>query len=106
MIKIVGVRFRSAGKVYYFDPKDLQLRMGDHVIAETSKGLDYGIVSTCMKMVDEELVQQPLRALVRQTTPEDEERIEALKGKEKEALKVCREKAREHELDMKMVNAE
>ncbi len=106
MIKIVGVRFRSAGKVYYFDPKDLQLRMGDHVIAETSKGLDYGIVSTCMKMVDEELVQQPLRALVRKTTPEDEERIEALKGKEKEALKVCREKVREHELDMKMVNAE
>ena len=106
MIKIVGVRFRSAGKVYYFDPKDLQLRMGDHVIAETSKGLDFGIVSTCMKMVDEELVQQPLRALVRKTTPEDEERIEALKGKEKEALKVCREKVREHELDMKMVNAE
>jgi len=106
MIKIVGVRFRSAGKVYYFDPRDLQLRMGDHVIAETSKGLDYGIVSTCMKMVDEELVQQPLRALVRKTTPEDEERIEALKAKEKEALKVCREKVREHELDMKMVNAE
>ena len=76
------------------------------MIAETSKGLDYGIVSTCMKMVDEELVQQPLRALVRKTTPEDEERIEALKGKEKEALKVCREKVREHELDMKMVNAE
>ena len=75
MIKIVGVRFRSAGKIYYFDPKDLQLRTGDHVIAETSKGLDYGIISTCTKMVDEELVQQPLRALVRKTTPEDEERV-------------------------------
>ena len=65
MIKIVGVRFRSAGKVYYFDPKDLQLRMGDHVIAETSKGPEYGIISTCMKMVDEDLVQQPLRSLLR-----------------------------------------
>ena len=106
MIKIIGVRFRSAGKVYYFDPKDLQLRMGDHVIAETSKGQDYGIISTCMKMVDEELVQKPLRSLVRKATPEDEERIDALREKEKEALRVCREKVREHELDMKMVNAE
>ena len=106
MIKIVGVRFRSAGKVYYFDPKDLQLRTGDHVIAETSKGQDYGIISTCMKMVDEELVQQPLRAIVRKATEEDEEKIDALRVKEKEALRVCREKVREHELDMKMVNAE
>ena len=106
MIRIVGVRFRSAGKVYYFDPKDLQLRAGDTVIAETSKGQDYGVISTCTKMVDEELVQQPLRAIVRKTTPEDEERIAELRSKEKEALKVCREKVREHELEMKMVNAE
>ena len=106
MIRIVGVRFRSAGKVYYFDPRDLQLRAGETVIAETSKGLDYGIISTCTKMVDEELVQKPLRAIVRKTTPEDEEKITALRAKEKEALKVCREKVREHELDMKMVNAE
>ena len=75
MIKIVGVRFRSAGKVYYFDPKDLQLRMGDHVIAETSKGPEYGIISTCMKMVDEDLVQQPLRSLLRKASPEDEQKI-------------------------------
>ena len=106
MIKIVGVRFRSAGKVYYFDPRDLQLRTGDKVIAETSKGLDYGVISTCTKMVDEELVQQPLRAIVRKTTPEDEEKIEELRLKEKEALKVCREKVHEHELDMKVVGAE
>ena len=106
MIKIVGVRFRSAGKVYYFDPKDLELRMGDHVIAETSKGPEYGVISTCMKMVDEELVQQPLRALVRKATPEDEQRIDSLRIKEKEALRVCREKVHEHELEMKMVDAE
>ena len=106
MIKIVGVRFRSAGKVYYFDPKALELKVGDHVIAETSKGLEYGIVSTCMKMVDEELVQQPLRALNRKATQEDEEKIDALREKEKEALRVCREKVREHKLDMKMVDAE
>ncbi len=106
MIKIVGVRFRSAGKVYYFDPKDLQVRMGEHVIAETSKGLEYGVISTCTKMVDEELVQQPLRSLVRQATEEDEQKIEALRVKEKEALRVCREKVREHDLDMKMVDAE
>ena len=106
MIKIVGVRFRSAGKVYYFDPKDLQLRMGDHVIAETSKGPEYGIISTCMKMVDEDLVQQPLRSLLRKASPEDEQKIEMLRIKEREALRVCREKVREHELEMKMVDAE
>ena len=106
MIRIVGVRFRSAGKVYYFDPKDLQVRMGDHVIAETSKGPEYGIISTCMKMVDEELVQQPLRSLVRLATEEDEQRIDMLRVREKEALRVCREKVREHELEMKMVDAE
>ena len=106
MIKIVGVRFRSAGKVYYFDPKDLEVRMGDHVIAETSKGPEYGVISTNMKMVDEELVQQPLRSLVRRATPEDEERIDSLRVKEKEALRVCREKVHEHELEMKMVDAE
>ena len=70
MIRIVGVRFRSAGKVYYFDPNGLELKMGDHVIAETSKGLEYGIISTCMKMVDEKLVQQPLRSLNRKATAE------------------------------------
>ena len=106
MIKIIGVRFRSAGKAYYFDPKDLELRMGDHVIAETSKGLEYGVISTCMKMVDEELVQQPLRSLNRKATKEDEAWIEALRGKEREAMRVCREKVREHGLDMKMVDAE
>ncbi len=106
MIKIVGVRFRNAGKVYYFNPNDLQVRIGEHVIAETSKGLEYGTISTCTKMVDEELVLQPLRCLVRKATPEDEEKIVSLRSKEKEALKVCREKVREHELDMKMVDAE
>ena len=106
MIKIIGVRFRSAGKAYYFDPKDLELRMGDHVIAETSKGLEYGVISTCMKTVDEELVQQPLRSLNRKATKEDEAWIEALRGKEREAMRVCREKVREHGLDMKMVDAE
>ncbi len=106
MVKIVGVRFRSAGKVYYFNPKDLQVRIGEHVIAETSKGLEYGTISTCTKMVDEELVLQPLRSLVRKATEEDEEKIVSLRVKEKEALRVCREKVREHELEMKMVDAE
>ncbi len=106
MIKIVGVRFRNAGKVYYFNPNDLQVRIGEHVIAETSKGLEYGTISTCTKMVDEELVLQPLRSLVRKATEEDEEKMVSLRIKEKEALRVCREKVREHELDMKMVDAE
>ncbi len=106
MIKIVGVRFRNAGKVYYFDPRDLELKLGDHVIAETSKGPEYGTVSTRMKMVEDEQVSQPLRAVARKATAEDEEQVADLRAKEKEALRACREKVREHGLDMKMVDAE
>ncbi len=106
MIKIVGVRFRNAGKVYYFDPKDYALRVGDHVIVETSKGPEYGVITTGCKMVADDQVAQPLRAVVRIASEEDEALIAEIRQKEKEALKVCREKVREHELDMKMVGAE
>ena len=106
MIKIVGVRFRNAGKVYYFDPKEFALRIGDHVIVETSKGPEYGVITTGNKMVADDQVAQPLREVLRIATPEDEVQLAQIREKEKEALKVCREKAREHELDMKVVGAE
>lgn len=106
MIKIVGVRFRNAGKVYYFDPKDFALRVGDHVIVETSKGPEYGVITTGCKMVADDQVAQPLRDVLRIATEEDEEQMTGIREKEKEALKVCREKVREHELDMKVVGAE
>ena len=65
MIKIVGVRFRNAGKVYYFDPMEFTLRIGDHVIVETSKGPEYGVVSTGLKPVEDDQVSQPLRSVLR-----------------------------------------
>ena len=106
MIKIVGVRFRNAGKVYYFDPMEFTLRIGDHVIVETSKGPEYGAVSTGLKPVEDDQVSQPLRSVLRVATGEDEEKVKQMRVKEKEALKVCREKVRDHELDMKVVDAE
>ena len=106
MIKIVGVRFRNAGKVYYFDPKEFALRIGDHVIVETSKGPEYGVITTGNKMVADDQVAQPLREVLRIATQEDEVQLAQIREKEKEALKVCREKAREHELDMKLVDVE
>ena len=106
MIKIVGVRFRNAGKVYYFGPKEFTLRVGDHVIVETSKGPEYGVITTGCKMVADDQVAQPLRDVLRLATEEDEVQMAQIRVKEKEALKVCREKAREHELDMKVVGAE
>ena len=106
MIKIVGVRFRNAGKVYYFNPKDFTLRVGDHVIVETSKGPEYGVITTGCKMVADDQVAQPLRDVLRLASQEDEAQVAEIRVKEKEALKVCREKVHEHELDMKVVGAE
>ena len=106
MIKIVGVRFRNAGKVYYFGPKDFTLRVGDHVIVETSKGPEYGVITTGCKMVADDQVAQPLRDVLRIASEEDEAQMSEIRVKEKEALKVCREKVHEHELDMKVVGAE
>ena len=106
MIKIVGVRFRNAGKVYYFDPKEFSLRVGDHVIVETSRGPEYGVVTTGCKMVANDQVAQPLREVLRTASDEDEALLSEIRVKEKEALKVCREKVHEHELDMKVGGAE
>ncbi len=106
MIKIVGVRFRNAGKVYYFDPKEFSLSVGDHVIVETSKGPEFGVITTGSKMVADDQVSQPLREVVRIATREDEEQLAEIRGREKEALKICRDKVHVHELDMKVVDAE
>ena len=106
MIKIVGVRFRNAGKVYYFDPKEFTLSVGEHVIVETSKGPEFGVISTGCKMVADDQVAQPLRGVLRIASGEDEALLAEIRIKEKEALKVCRAKVREHELDMKVVGAE
>ncbi len=106
MVKIVGVRFRSAGKVYYFDPQEYTMTPGDHVIVETSRGVEYGTVTGGIQELSEEKVTQPLKPVLRMATPEDIEKVEQYRVREKEALKVCREKIRSHGLDMKLIDAE
>ncbi len=106
MIKIVGVRFRSAGKVYYFAPGDFNLDMGDHVIVETARGQEYGTVSGRIRDVADDMVTLPLREVVRRATEEDAEKVALYRQKEKEALGICRDKVHKHNLDMKLVDAE
>lgn len=106
MVKIIGVRFRNAGKVYYFDPKNYKVKSGDHVIVETVRGVEYGTVVGGIRNVDEKTVVQPLKAVMRMATPDDDARAKRNREKEKEALKICQEKIQKHGLDMKLIDAE
>ena len=106
MIKVIGVRFRKAGKVYYFDPLDFEIRQGSNVIVETARGVEYGFVVLAPKEVEEDKVIQPLKPVIRPATPEDDEIERANKEKEKEAFKICLEKIRKHELEMKLIDCE
>lgn len=106
MAKVIGVRFRSAGKVYYFAPEDLDISQGDHVVVETARGVEYGYVVLGVKEVDDDKIIQPLKPVMRVATPEDDEKAEKNREKEKEAFKICLEKIRKHELEMKLIDAE
>ena len=106
MIKVIGVRFRTAGKIYFFDPVQFDVKRGDHVIVETARGVEYGTVVCDPKEVEEEQVVQPLKAVLRVATAKDDEQEKSNKEKEREAFKICLEKIRKHELDMKLIDAE
>jgi cell fate regulator YaaT (PSP1 superfamily) len=106
MTKIVGVRFRTAGKIYYFGPKNYDLKRGDKVIVETARGVELGTVSMPPKDVPNEDVVQPLKEVQRVATEEDLKRVEKNREKEKEAMKICQEKIQKHKLEMKLVDAE
>lgn len=106
MIKVIGVRFRHVGKIYYFDPKDYPVCEGDHVIVETARGVEYGFVVLGPREVSEEKVIQPLKSVIRVSTPKDDAREENNRKKEKEAFQICLKKIREHNLDMKLIEAE
>ena len=106
MTKIVGIRFRTAGKIYYFDPADFDLDMAMHVIVETARGIEFGTVVTGPKEVKDEEVMQPLKSVIRIATEEDKRAEEKNREKEKEAFEICLEKIRKHNLDMKLINAE
>ena len=106
MTKVIGVRFRKAGKVYYFSPGDQIIKNGQHVIVETARGVEYGYVVLGTHEVDDKKVVQPLKPVIRMATDEDEAIEQKNKEKEKEAFKICQEKIRKHELEMKLIDAE
>ena len=106
MITVIGVRFRRAGKVYYFSRGKLEVKAGQHVIVETARGTEYGHVVMGNREVDDSKVIQPLKSVLRMATPEDEATEKANRQKEKEAFKICLEKIRKHELQMKLIDAE
>lgn len=106
MTKVIGVRFRQAGKIYFFSPGKLCVKKGDKVIVETARGVEFGSVVSGPKEVKDEAITQPLKSVIRVATEEDKRNEERNREKEKEAFKVCLEKIREHELDMKLINAE
>lgn len=106
MVKVIGVRFRNAGKIYYFDPLDLDIEVGQNVIVETARGIEYGHVLIAPREVDDSKVIQPLKAVIRLATPEDDEIERRNKEKEKDAFKICLEKIAKHKLQMKLIDAE
>ena len=106
MAKVIGVRFRNAGKVYYFAPGKLNIEQGDHVVVETARGVEYGYVVLGIKEVDDDKIVQPLKPVMRVATSEDDEKAVKNREKEKEAFKICLEKIRKHELEMKLIDAE
>ena len=106
MTKIVGIRFRTAGKIYYFDPLDFELETAMHVIVETARGIEMGTVLIPPKEVEDDKVIQPLKPVIRVATDEDEKIVERNREREKEAFKICKEKIIRHGLEMKLVDAE
>ena len=106
MVKVIGVRFRNAGKIYYFDPLDLDIEVGQNVIVETARGIEYGHVLIAPREVDDSKVIQPLKSVIRLATPEDDEIERKNKEKEKDAFKICLEKIAKHKLQMKLIDAE
>ena len=106
MLTVIGVRFTAAGKIYYFDPADRQIKIGDHVIVETARGIEYGYVVLGNREVDETKVIPPLKPVIRMATDEDRAIEAKNKEKEKEAFKICQEKIKKHNLEMKLIDAE
>ena len=106
MATVIGVRFKKAGKVYYFDPDGIWPRPGDNVIVETARGVEFGEVVTGSRSVNDQQIVTPLKKVVRMATEEDIRRAENNERREKEAFTVCQEKIIKHKLDMKLVSVE
>ncbi|MGN0130827.1 MAG: stage 0 sporulation family protein [Lachnospiraceae bacterium] len=106
MRKIIGIRFRTAGKVYYFDPLQFEIKKGDHVIVETARGIEYGTAVSDIREIEEEKINQPLKPVIRIATERDDKQQADNKVKEKEAFQICLEKIKKHNLEMKLIDTE
>ena len=106
MVKVIGVRFRRTGKIYYFDPAGIDIEAGQHVIVETARGVEYGNVVLGVREVEDDKVVQPLKSVIRVATPEDDKVDADNRLKEKKAFEICLEKIAKHGLDMKLIDTE
>ncbi len=106
MVSVVGVRFRRAGKIYFFGPAGLDIKRGQHVIVETARGIEYGDVVAGVREVPEESIIAPLKDVIRIATPEDDKTEAENREKEKRAFEICLEKIEKHGLEMKLIGAE
>lgn len=106
MVKVVGVRFKKAGKIYYFDPGDLNIAVNSYVIVETVRGVEYGQVVVSNREVPDEEIVAPLKKVIRIANDEDRQHAEENSKKEKEAFSICLQKIRDHNLDMKLIDVE
>ena len=106
MTEVIGVRFRRAGKVYYFNPAGMNIKRGANVIVETARGVEYGNVVVGTRSVDDDHIIQPLKPVIRVATPEDDAREAENRNKEKEAFKICLEKIHKFGLEMKLIDVE
>ncbi|HSQ34211.1 MAG TPA: stage 0 sporulation family protein [Peptostreptococcaceae bacterium] len=106
MIKIVGVRFKNAGKIYYFDPMDFEIEEGINVVVDTARGLEYGLVVVGPKEVSKNEIVSPLKPIVRIANDEDTKIYNENKERAKETYEVCSKKIKEHNLDMFLTDCE
>ena len=106
MINVIGVRFKKAGKIYYFSPAELPIKKGDYAIVETARGVEFGECVIGIKEIKEEEIVSPLKNVIRIADEKDINKHRENKDKEKEALDICLDKIQEHQLDMKLIDVE
>lgn len=106
MIQVIGVRFKKAGKIYYFDPNGLEIKKGDYVVVETARGIEFGECVIGIKEILENDIVSPLKSVIRVADSNDIDKHKINKVKEKEALEICLKKIEEHKLDMKLIDVE
>ena len=106
MMDVIGVRFRENGKIYFFDPVKFDVQVGEHVIVETARGVEYGKVVLGRREIDEKKMSSPIKPIIRIAEAKDHKKFEDNKEKNKKAYNICLEKIAKHKLEMKLIDAE